>query len=328
VGEDAAVEAPIAFGLGLNGAMEGTQARCIDAFQEVSVEARVLLEDVEGIYRVLAGGVGEAPVQRRQFGRECGAAAGREFRGPAGGERLDLTEDAEHLAGVVACERRDAEPYLPARVGGEHIPLLTQALQSAAHRCPADAEAGGDLALDDAAPGREAAAHDQFTEAAVRFVDPIFGVRRLLRVLFGMAEQKIRVLVAKPGLDGHDRGAKVIASALRDAGMEVIYTGLHQTPEMVVSAAIQEDVDVVAMSILSGAHMTLFPRVRELLAAEGADHILLTGGGIIPEEDMKALEGQGIGKLFGPGTTTTGAAVEYIRDWYAENGRDRETVAS
>jgi methylmalonyl-CoA mutase, C-terminal domain len=142
-----------------------------------------------------------------------------------------------------------------------------------------------------------------------------------------MAEAKIRVLVAKPGLDGHDRGAKVIASALRDAGMEVIYTGLHQTPEMVVSAAIQEDVDVVAMSILSGAHMTLFPRVRQLLSEEGADHILLTGGGIIPEEDMLALEKQGIGRLFGPGTTTT-AAVEYIRDWYAENGRDREAVAS
>jgi methylmalonyl-CoA mutase C-terminal domain/subunit len=140
-----------------------------------------------------------------------------------------------------------------------------------------------------------------------------------------MSERKIRVLVAKPGLDGHDRGAKVIAAALRDAGMEVVYTGLHQTPEMVVNAAIQEDVDVVAMSILSGAHMTLFPRVRELLAAEGADHILITGGGIIPEEDMAALEAQGIGRLFGPGTTT-GAAVEYIRQWFAENGRDRELV--
>lgn len=142
-----------------------------------------------------------------------------------------------------------------------------------------------------------------------------------------MAERKIRVLVAKPGLDGHDRGAKVIASALRDAGMEVIYTGLHQTPEMVVSAAIQEDVDVVAMSILSGAHMTLFPRVRELLEAEGAGHILLTGGGIIPEEDIAELRGQGIGQLFGPGTTTT-QAVEYIRGWFAEHGRDREAVAS
>lgn len=136
----------------------------------------------------------------------------------------------------------------------------------------------------------------------------------------------IRVVVAKPGLDGHDRGAKVVARALRDAGMEVIYTGLHQTPEMVVSAAIQEDVDVVAMSILSGAHMTLFPRVRELLEAEGADHILLTGGGIIPEEDIEELRRQGIGQLFGPGTTTT-QAVEYIRGWFAENGRDRETVA-
>ena len=142
-----------------------------------------------------------------------------------------------------------------------------------------------------------------------------------------MSERKIRVLVAKPGLDGHDRGAKVIASALRDAGMEVIYTGLHQTPEMIVSAAIQEDVDVVAMSILSGAHMTLFPRVRALLAEEGAEHVLLTGGGIIPEADMKQLGAMGIGRLFGPGTTTR-QAVEYIRDWFAENGRDQEAVGA
>ncbi|CAN5703948.1 cobalamin B12-binding domain-containing protein [soil metagenome] len=140
-------------------------------------------------------------------------------------------------------------------------------------------------------------------------------------------EQKIRVLVGKPGLDGHDRGAKVIASALRDAGMEVIYTGLHQTPEMIVAAAIQEDVDVVALSILSGAHMTLFPRVLELLREEDADHILLTGGGIIPEEDVEALKRKGIGQLFGPGTPTS-AAVEYIRSWFAENGRDREAVES
>ena len=140
-----------------------------------------------------------------------------------------------------------------------------------------------------------------------------------------MAERKIRVLVAKPGLDGHDRGAKVIAAAFRDAGMEVIYTGLHQTPEMIVNAAIQEDVDVVAMSILSGAHMTLFPRVKELLDAEGADHVLITGGGIIPEEDMNALEGGGIGRLFGPGTTT-GDAVAYVREWFAGHGRDREMV--
>ena len=140
-----------------------------------------------------------------------------------------------------------------------------------------------------------------------------------------MSQRMIRVLVAKPGLDGHDRGAKVIASALRDAGMEVIYTGLHQTPEMGVAAAIQEDVDVVAMSILSGAHLTLFPRVKELLDAEGADHVLITGGGIIPDADMKRLEGLGIGRLFGPGTTTVDA-VDYIRGWFAEHGRDRESV--
>ena len=130
-------------------------------------------------------------------------------------------------------------------------------------------------------------------------------------------DRKIRVLVAKPGLDGHDRGAKVIASAFRDAGFEVIYTGLHQTPEMIVNAAIQEDVDVVAMSVLSGAHMTLFPKVRELLAEAGADDILLTGGGIINEDDQGALQDLGIGRLFGPGTRT-GEAVAYIREWAAE----------
>lgn len=129
-------------------------------------------------------------------------------------------------------------------------------------------------------------------------------------------ERKIRVLVAKPGLDGHDRGAKVIASAFRDAGFEVIYTGLHQTPEMIVSAAVQEDVDVVAMSVLSGAHMTLFPRVRELLEEAGADQVLLTGGGIIPEDDAAVLERQGIGRLFGPGTPTT-VAIEYVNEWFA-----------
>ncbi len=129
-------------------------------------------------------------------------------------------------------------------------------------------------------------------------------------------ERKIRVLVAKPGLDGHDRGAKVIAASFRDAGFEVIYTGLHQTPEMIVNAAVQEDVDVVALSVLSGAHMTLFPRVLELLNEEGADGVLLTGGGIIPEEDMEALEEVGVGRLFGPGTSTS-EAVSYIRDWFS-----------
>ena len=124
------------------------------------------------------------------------------------------------------------------------------------------------------------------------------------------------MLVAKPGLDGHDRGAKVIAAAFRDGGFEVIYTGLHQTPEMVVAAAVQEDVDVVAMSVLSGAHMTLFARVRELLDAEGLGHTLLTGGGIIPNEDATALGELGVGRVFGPGSTTT-EAVGYIRDWFA-----------
>ncbi len=129
-------------------------------------------------------------------------------------------------------------------------------------------------------------------------------------------DRRIRVLVAKPGLDGHDRGAKVIAAAFRDAGFEVVYTGLHQTPEMVVAAAVQEDVDVVAMSVLSGAHMTLFPRVRELLDAEGLKHILLTGGGIIPKDDARALGEIGVGRVFGPGTPT-GEAIAYIRDWFA-----------
>jgi len=128
---------------------------------------------------------------------------------------------------------------------------------------------------------------------------------------------KIRVLVGKPGLDGHDRGAKVVAAALRDAGMEVVYTGLHQTPEQVVEAALQEDVDVVALSILSGAHMTLFPRILELMKDQGLDDVLLTGGGIISKDDMAALHEMGVGKLFGPGTPTR-EIVAYIREWSAE----------
>ena len=138
-----------------------------------------------------------------------------------------------------------------------------------------------------------------------------------------MAERKIRVLVGKPGLDGHDRGAKVVAAALRDAGMEVIYTGLHQTPEQVIQAAIQEDVDVVALSILSGAHMTLFPRVLNLLKQEGMGHVLVTGGGIIPSEDMEKLREMGVGKLFGPGTPTT-EAVQYIREWFEAHRSEDE----
>lgn len=139
-------------------------------------------------------------------------------------------------------------------------------------------------------------------------------------------DRKIRVLVAKPGLDGHDRGAKVIASAFRDAGFEVIYTGLHQTPEMIVNAAVQEDVDVVAMSVLSGAHMTLFPRVQELLALAGAEDVLITGGGIINEEDSRLLQERGIGRLFGPGTPTR-EAVAYIREWAIQQGRIDATVS-
>ncbi len=126
----------------------------------------------------------------------------------------------------------------------------------------------------------------------------------------------IRILVAKPGLDGHDRGAKVVAAALRDAGMEVIYTGLHQTPEMIATAAVQEDVDVVGLSILSGAHMTLFPRVRQLLDEMGRTDVLLTGGGIIPRGDIEALQQRGVGRLFGPGTPTT-ELIRYINTWAA-----------
>lgn len=134
----------------------------------------------------------------------------------------------------------------------------------------------------------------------------------------GRTGRPIRVLVAKPGLDGHDRGAKVVAAALRDAGMEVIYTGLHQTPEMIATAAVQEDVDVVGLSILSGAHMTLFPRVRTLLDSMGRPEILLTGGGIIPDDDVAMLNGKGIGRLFGPGTPT-GELVNYIQQWADEH---------
>ncbi|MBI1797703.1 MAG: cobalamin B12-binding domain-containing protein [Candidatus Eisenbacteria bacterium] len=130
-------------------------------------------------------------------------------------------------------------------------------------------------------------------------------------------QRKIRVLVGKPGLDGHDRGAKVVAAALRDDGMEVIYTGLHQTPEQIVEAATQEDVDVVALSILSGAHMTLFPDVLALMRARGLGDRLLTGGGIIPAEDMESLAHSGVGRLFGPGASTQDIA-KYIRKWFAE----------
>lgn len=128
----------------------------------------------------------------------------------------------------------------------------------------------------------------------------------------------IRVLVAKVGLDGHDRGAKIIATSLRDAGMEVIYTGLRQTPEMVVNAALQEDVDAIGVSILSGAHMTVFPKLIGLMKLKGLNDVLLTGGGIIPDADMKALNEMGVGKLFAPGAQTK-EIVAYISDWVKQN---------
>jgi methylmalonyl-CoA mutase C-terminal domain/subunit len=128
----------------------------------------------------------------------------------------------------------------------------------------------------------------------------------------------IRVLVAKVGLDGHDRGAKIIATSLRDAGMEVIYTGLRQTAEMVVNAALQEDVDAIGISILSGAHMTVFPKIIALMKEKKMDDVLLTGGGIIPDDDMKTLNDSGVGKLFAPGTPTT-EITSYIKNWVKDN---------
>lgn len=131
-------------------------------------------------------------------------------------------------------------------------------------------------------------------------------------------KKKIRIIMAKPGLDGHDRGIKILARAYRDAGMEVIYLGLRQTPEMIVSAAVQEDADVIALSVLSGAHMTIFSKVKKLMDKEGIKNVLLTGGGIIPKEDMQSLSALGVGKMFGPGTTVD-STIEYIEGWVNEN---------
>ena len=128
----------------------------------------------------------------------------------------------------------------------------------------------------------------------------------------------IRVIMAKPGLDGHDRGIKILARAFRDSGMEVIYLGLRQTPEMIVNAALQEDADVIALSILSGAHMTIFSEVKKLMVQKKLDDVLLTGGGIIPEEDMESLYEKGVGKLFGPGTSVD-ETINYIKDWANQN---------
>ena len=130
--------------------------------------------------------------------------------------------------------------------------------------------------------------------------------------------KKIRIIMAKPGLDGHDRGIKILARAYRDAGMEVIYLGLRQTPEMIVNAAIEEDVDIIALSVLSGAHMTIFTKVKELMDSAGLDNVLLTGGGIIPEEDMDILSQKGIGRLFGPGTPVE-ETINYLTGWVHDN---------
>ncbi len=135
-------------------------------------------------------------------------------------------------------------------------------------------------------------------------------------------ERKIRVLIAKAGLDGHDRGAKVVAAALRDAGMEVIYTGLRQTPEMIVQAAIQEDVDVIGVSILSGAHMTIFPKIIKLMKEKGLDDVLLIGGGIIPDEDIPKLKEMGVAEIFTPGTLTT-EIVNFIKDWFEKTRKQK-----
>ena len=131
-------------------------------------------------------------------------------------------------------------------------------------------------------------------------------------------EKKIRILVAKAGLDGHDRGAKVIAAALRDAGMEVIYTGLRKTPEMIVEAALQEDVDAIGVSLLSGAHMTIFPRISNLMKQKGLENVLLFGGGIIPDQDIKTLKELGVGELFTPGASTLDI-VAYVKEWVKLN---------
>ena len=131
-------------------------------------------------------------------------------------------------------------------------------------------------------------------------------------------KKKIRIVMAKPGLDGHDRGIKILARAYRDAGMEVIYLGLRQTPEMIVNASVQEDADVIALSVLSGAHMIIFTKVKKLMEEEGLNNVLLTGGGIIPKDDMKALSELGVGKLFGPGTKVD-TTIEYIEKWVNDN---------
>lgn len=149
---------------------------------------------------------------------------------------------------------------------------------------------------------------------AVNLLTFLVTLPSIATIYYTLMKRPVRVLIAKVGLDGHDRGAKIIAASLRDAGMEVIYTGLRQTAEMVVNAALQEDVDAIGISILSGAHMTVFPKVIALMKEKGLQDVLLTGGGIIPEDDMKTLNDLGVGKLFAPGTPTITIA-DYIKEW-------------
>ncbi|MBX5470127.1 MAG: cobalamin B12-binding domain-containing protein [Thermoleophilaceae bacterium] len=141
------------------------------------------------------------------------------------------------------------------------------------------------------------------------------------------SQRRLRIVVAKPGLDGHDRGAKIVARALRDAGMEVIYTGLHQTPEQIVATAVQEDADAVGISILSGAHMTLVPRIVELLEREGAEHVLVTVGGTIPAEDVAELKARGVAEVFAPGTSTQ-EIVEFLRSAAGESSSEAQAEAA
>jgi len=167
---------------------------------------------------------------------------------------------------------------------------------------------------------QQAVPANMYIEWKIHLLNYYHGFETTIFVLkeFVKMNRPLRVLVAKVGLDGHDRGAKVIATALRDAGMEVIYTGLRQTPEMVVNAALQEDVDAIGISILSGAHMTVFPKVINMMEEKGMKDVLLTGGGIIPEDDMKKLNEMGVGKLFAPGTPTS-AISDYITSWVKEH---------
>src|SRR5213594_4368741 len=254
--------------------------------------------------------------RRREAQHQKGEPGGSARGGPVSARpaRACLGADARRGDAGRPGERLGGERHRAHREGAHSRPGPHAARRRAERRSPH--RRGGGRGLAPARAGRRAVRR----RGPARRGRPggAAAVPPLMRGGGGGAKRPIRILVAKPGLDGHDRGAKVVAAALRDAGMEVIYTGLHQTPEMIAQAAIQEDVDVVGLSILSGAHLTLFPRVKQLLARAGRDDILVTGGGIIPPEDMQALERQGIGKLFGPGTPTSDL-VKYIADWATDH---------